>query len=101
MLESLCDKLGVFILGNIGFIVAVILAVKWLARKKLNPVSIAGMKHEPVESDLYLDTVAALRSLGVAKAVAKKRVEDTMQLNPNVNDPKELLKLCYQEKCDD
>ena len=98
MLESLCDKLGAFILGNVGFVVAVILAVKWLTKGKLNPVSIAGMKHEPGESDLFLDTVAALRSLGVAKAVAKKRVEDTMQLNPNVNDPKELLKLCYQER---
>lgn len=98
MLESFCDKLGAFILGNTGFIVAVILAVMWLARKKLSPVSIAGMKHEPSESDLFLDTVAALRSLGVAKAVAKKRVEGTIQLNPNVDDPKELLKLCYQEK---
>ena len=58
MLESLCDKLGAFILGNVGFIVAVILAVKWLARGKLSPVNIAGMKHEPAESDLYLDTVA-------------------------------------------
>ena len=98
MLESLCDKLGAFILGNVGFIVAVILAVKWLAKRKLSPVSVAGMEHDPSESDLYLDTVAALRSLGVARAVAKKRAKDTMQLNPNVDDPKELLKLCYQEK---
>ena len=98
MLESLCDKLGAFILGNVGFIVAVVFAVKWLARRKLDPVSIAGMKHEPEESDFYLDTVAALRNLGVAKAVAKKRVEDTIQLNPGVNDPRELLKLCYQER---
>ena len=97
MFEVLCAKLGTFLLHNSGFTVSVIAAMLWLTRKKPGMVSVAGMEHDPLESDSYLDTVAALRSLGVAKAAAKKRAEAVMLSNPDVTDPQELLKLCYQE----
>ena len=98
MIEAILRKIGVFVMNNTLFIVAVILAAKWLFKRKVESPVIAGMKHEPLESDLYLDTVAALRGLGVSKQAAKKRVTAAIVDNPNVSDPKELLKLCYQER---
>ena len=96
MLESLLHRLGTFCMSYTGFVVAMILAAKWLvSRRKPAPV-VAGMEHKQTETAVFDDTVAALRSLGVNRAVAKKRVEEVMRAHPDVSDPKELLKLCYQ-----
>lgn len=96
MLETLCSKLGAFLLGHISIIVALIIAAKWFSSRRLSAPKVAGMATNPLESDLYLDTVAALRSLGVTKGAATKKVEDVMRQHSGVSDPKELLKLCYQ-----
>ncbi len=84
-------------MNNATWIVALIAAYWWLGRRHLPDRAVFNMPANPEESDLYQDTVAALRSLGIKNAAAKKRVTTALQKHPRVTDAQELLKLCYEE----
>ena len=68
------QAIGYWMMEHATWIAAVLAAYWWLGRRHLPQRELFDMPANPEESDLYLDTVAALRSLGIKNAAAKKRL---------------------------